>query len=171
MSHLLQSPEFWTSFAFLIVVVFALKPVARFLDRWGQKKAEQIQTEQQTARELLEKAKTLKNRYETAYRNRQAEREKLLAEADQEIMVLETETQHHLDERIAHKTQEITLRLKMIEENGRQDIKGKMLNRILTDTRSRLETLRDEGKTDADISDLLKHAFQSLDAYKNALKK
>ena len=171
MTHFLQSPEFWTSLAFLIVVGVMTKPVMRFLNRWGQKKAEQIQADQQTARDLLEKAKALKNRYEAAYRNRQAEREKLLAEADQEIMVLEADTLCHLKEHMAHKAQEVALRLKMIEENGRQDIKGKMLARVLSDCRSRLETLRDDGQTDTDVSELLDRACRALDAYQTALKK
>lgn len=165
MRAIIQTPEFWTSIAFILAVVFAVRPIARLLIAWGQKQAEQIRKNQQAAHDVLEKAEALRDQYNAAYQNRYAERRKLMAEADSEIEFLETETQQRMQDRMAHKTQEVELRLKMIEENGRQDIKGKMLTRVVGEAKRSLERRRDSGAQNENTNELVKRAFEALEMH------
>jgi len=171
MTTILQAPEFWTSLAFVLVVTVSVRPVMRFLDKWAAGKAEEIRKRQQAAKDVLKKAEELKKQYEKTYQNRQAEQRQSLEAAENEITFLENETLQVASDRMARKNQEIELRLKMIEENGRQGIKSKMLTRVVSDTKNKLIVMRDSEKIIENTDDLLKQAFDALDMYEPALKK
>ena len=170
MISIIQTPEFWTSFAFVFVLFLSARPVMRYLEKWTQGQAEQIQKRRQEAQDVLKKAEALKKQYETAYQNRQVEQRQMLEAADTEISFLESETQQLTNDRMARKSQEIDLRLRMIEENGRQDIKSKMLARVVSEAQSQLQTLRDTGKLAENTDVLIQQAFEALDTYAAALK-
>lgn len=139
MNNIISSPEFWTSFAFILVIGLFMRPLLQGMRKWTDKRVNLIQKEQNEAREVLKKAEEMKKKYEKAYLNRFSEKQQMMQEADNEISALDEETHILTTDRINHKKQEIELRLKMIEENGRQDIKTKMLNQIIENTRSRLK--------------------------------
>ena len=155
----ISSPEFWISFAFLLVVGIFSVPLFRGLNKWTEKQVALIQQEQDEAKEILKKAEEIKKKYEKAYLKRFVEKQKMFQEAESEIAVLDEEAQLMLQDKMNRKKQELELRLKMIEENGRQDIKGKMLEQILMDTRYRLKNHKD----DEDIELVLQHALNILD--------
>lgn len=154
-----SSPEFWVSFAFILVVMIFVHPLFRSLSRWTEKQADFIRQEQKEAKDILKKAEEIKKKYEKAYLNRFTEKQKMLQEAEREIAVLDEETHLMTLDKINRKKQELDLRLKMIEENGRQDIKSKMLSQILSDTRYRLK----KRETDENMEEVLKNALNILD--------
>ena len=115
----IKSPEFWTSIAFLGVVFTFMRPFVRYLNRWAKKQAALVQKNREEARAVRKRAETLLKQYEAVNRDRETERGRLLAEADTEISFLEQEFEQRTADRIARKKQEMALRLKTIEENGR----------------------------------------------------
>lgn len=159
MNDILSSSEFWTGFAFVLVVGLFMRPLLRGMSKWTDKRVNLIQKEQNEAREVLKKAEEMKKKYEKAYLNRFSEKQQMMQEADNEISALDEEMHILTTDRINHKKQEIELRLKMIEENGRQDIKTKMLNQILSDTRRYLK--KQESSENAE--DVLQNAFSVLE--------
>ena len=159
MNDILSSSEFWTGFAFVLVVGLFMRPLLRGMSKWTDKRVNLIQKEQNEAREVLKKAEEMKKKYEKAYLNRFSEKQQMMQEADNEISALDEETHILTTDRINHKKQEIELRLKMIEENGRQDIKTKMLNQILSDTRRYLK----KQETSENAEDVLQNAFSVLE--------
>ena len=171
MTAIFQAPEFWTSLAFILVVVVSIRPVMRYLNKWAAGKADEIQKRRQAAKDVLKKAEELKKQYEKTYQNRQVEQRQSLETAENEIAFLENETQQVAADRMARKNQEIELRLKMIEENGRHDIKSKMLSRVVSDTKNKLIAMRDSEKIIENTDDLIKQAFNALETYEVALKK
>lgn len=159
MNDILSSSEFWTGFAFVLVVGLFMRPLLRGMSKWTDKRVNLIQKEQNEAREVLKKAEEMKKKYEKAYLNRFSEKQQMMQEADNEISALDEEMHILTTDRINHKKQEIELRLKMIEENGRQDIKTKMLNQILSDTRRYLK----KQETSENAEDVLQNAFSVLE--------
>ena len=159
MNNIISSPEFWTSFAFILVIGLFMRPLLQGMRKWTDKRVNLIQKEQNEAREVLKKAEEMKKKYEKAYLNRFSEKQQMMQEADNEISALDEETHILTTDRINHKKQEIELRLKMIEENGRQDIKTKMLNQIIENTRSRLK----KNELIEDSEEVLQNALIVLD--------
>lgn len=161
----MKNPEFWTSIAFLCIVGIFLRPLARYLNRWAQKQAALVQKNREEARSIRKKAENLLKQYESINRHRESDRERLLAEADAEIALLEQESDQRTADRIIHKKQEIDLRLKTIEENGRQDIKNKVLNRIITLTRKKLLLRQNGGTFSEDLDVTVDRVLTALDEY------
>ena len=168
-SHI-QAPEFWIAVAFFSVVIVFMRPVVRWVSGWSQKQADAIRAQQQEAADLLKKAGELKQEYEQAYKNRMSEWQKMMDEADKEIHSLEAESNQRTQDRILHHTQEVKMRLKMISESGRRDIKRQMLNRVIRKTYQTLEKQRDAAPLPDDSEVLLKQACRALDSYAPALE-
>ena len=85
-----------------------------------------------------------------------------MAEADSEIAVLQEETDQRTNDVILHKKQETALRLKMIEENSRQDVKNKMLRRIVRRTEKNLTERRAAGTVVEDMDSAVEVICQAL---------
>ena len=163
--NFIQSPEFWSSSAFVLLVLVMLKPASSLLKKWGQKQADQISWRQEEAESVLKKAKEIQVQYKGLYQRRNQERRKIMRQADREIKFLEQDLIKQTNERIARKNQEVDLRLKRIAENGRQDIKRKMLSYVVKQTENRLAEIKDEN-TDA----LVEQACSALEKYASVLK-
>jgi F0F1-type ATP synthase membrane subunit b/b' len=159
MIDMFSSPEFWNGFAFVLVLIVFMPSFLEGLKRWTEKKVDLIHREQTAAQEVLKKAEEIKTKYEKAYINRFSEKRRLMQEADNEIVVLDEEQRLLTMDRINRKKQEIDLRLKMIAENGRQDIKRKILNQIIEDTRCRLK----KKAFSENAEDVLQNALKALD--------
>ncbi|MDR2902733.1 MAG: hypothetical protein LBU87_06500, partial [Lactobacillales bacterium] len=67
--HVVKSPEFWMSVAFVCVIILAFRPLRRFLRKWGAKRADDIMSKIETAKEMNQKAEELLQKYETQTRN------------------------------------------------------------------------------------------------------
>ena len=82
MNDILSSSEFWTGFAFVLVVGLFMRPLLRGMSKWTDKRVNLIQKEQNEAREVLKKAEEMKKKYEKAYLNRFSEKQQMMQEAD-----------------------------------------------------------------------------------------
>ena len=58
----ISSPEFWISFAFLLVVGIFSVPLFRGLNKWTEKQVALIQQEQDEAKEILKKDKKVQKK-------------------------------------------------------------------------------------------------------------
>ena len=165
MMHFIQSPEFWSSSAFVLLVAVMVRPAGRLLGKWGQKQADDIRKQQKEATEVLKKAEALEAQYKTLYQKRNQERRKVMREVDREIQFLKQDLLKQTNDRIARKNQEVDLRLNRIAENGRQDIKRKMLSRLVKQTENQLAKTENEN-----MDDIIKKACEALENFAPALK-
>ena len=170
MTHALQSAEFWTGVAFCGVFLGMLWPLGRYLKRWGLFQADRVLAEQRAADQVLAEAEALKTQYESAYQKRQAERQKMILEAEADIAFLATEAQKRLADRKMRQTQEVQLRLKIIEENGHRDIQRKLVEHLMTTVNQRFRQRQAAGSIVENPDELVTHACHTLDAWADALR-
>ena len=163
------TPEFWTATAFVGVLAISVRPVRRFLKTWTEKQAAVIRQAREEATDVLKKAETLHQTYETGYRGRMAERQKMLSEADSEISVLEENARKESLERMARRRQEVALRLKTLSDHGRQNLQQQMSDAVVAQTKKRLEARRDEGLESMD--ETVDRACRMLETYAPVLNK
>ena len=156
-----ETPEFWSAVAFFCVVLVVVTPLSRALNAWGKRRAGEVQNQFDEAQKLVDQAQKLKDQYQAAYAGRGGTRQKLMREADVEIRFLETELLSQSADQMRRKTQEVEMRLKMIAEHGRQDVKRKMLKKIVQKTGKLL--LR---KTDENGDALVERLCGALDVMK-----
>ncbi len=166
-----HSAEFWSSVAFVIVVAVALRPVGRYLNRWTKRQDAQITAELEQAKNLRAQAEELKDEYQKAFQNRWKERAKLMREADREIEDLRAETESKTHDRILHKRQEVALRLKVIEENGRQEVKNQMLSKVVRCAGERLRAQSEAPASAVETDQMVAQALAAVDAMAPILKK
>ena len=100
---IVSSPEFWMSIAFLGVVGAGIRPLVRYLCRWGQEKADRITNEIRQADELYAKAQALLDKYQAHTAHKEEERMALLQEGDKEVSFLKQQAMDQLNERIQNK--------------------------------------------------------------------
>lgn len=136
--RILNNSEIWLTVASIFVVVISIKPLIRFIHKWAQKEVLNVQDSLKKATDIRIKAADLLAEYQVKIENQSKLRQQVMAEADAEIALFQTDIQQRTDDIILHKKQEMALRLKMITENSQQDIKNKMLNRILKKTEKEL---------------------------------
>ena len=161
----IKTPEFWLALAFVLVLLIAGRPLKRGLEKWGSEKAKAIQKQFDEAQQLKEHAEKLKEQYQKAYTQRSSARQKLMHEAEVESRFLETELLGQSSDRLKRKKQEVEMRLKMIAEHGRQNVKRQMLNRVIQKTEKLL--MRQQG---GQSDDLVDQVCQALDSFENVLK-
>jgi len=164
---LFQSAEFWVGLAFVMVLCLALYPLCKWLSAWGEKQANLVRNRLDEANALKVKAEKLAKQYEQAYQKRTQERQHLIQEADKEIQFLKTDALQQSHDRMQRKQQEVAIRLKMIEENGRQDIKRKMLKQVVNKTKTLLKANRNALADNPET--LTDQVCQALDEYQPIL--
>jgi len=167
---LIETPEFWSAFAFIVVILLAEKPLRRALDTWGKQRAKNIQNQIDEAQKLLDQAQKLRDQYEQAYTRRGLERQKLVREAETEIRFLETEALEQSSDRMRRKNQEVDMRLQMIAEHGRHDIKHQILERVVHKAEKLLVIKRDTDTPKADTDRLTDDVCGALDSFETVLK-
>ena len=164
----IETPEFWSTLAFLIIVLMSVRPLKRALKSWGKQQADGVRKQFDEAKNLVEQAEKLKQQYESAYVRRSSERQKLMREAETEIRFLEADALEHSSDQMRRKNQEVEMRLKMIAEHGRQDIKRKMLDRVVGKTEKMLAAQADG--SDENTEYLTDRVCQALDSFEGILK-
>lgn len=171
MKQFFENPEFWSAVAFVLVVLVALRPVIRFLNKWTDKQGMIILNRQKEAFDILEKAKNLKLKYDKMYQNRWLDQKQMLEQADAEISVLDAELKQTTSDKIARKNQEIAVRLKNIEENGFQNVKNKVLSKVISEAKKIFKMRFDGDEISENTDDLLETVFHVLKNKKDLLKK
>lgn len=167
----IQSPEFWVSIGFVLVVIVAFRPLKRYLATWGKKEAEHVQADIQNARKLKEEAADLLASYRKKTRRKNKERDEILASAGQEIDFLWREAEQKIKDQQAHKKQEAEHRLKMMQEQGHQEIKNKILTAVLQKTEQQILAQQKSGTLTEDMDETLKKFFETLDNEAEELQK
>jgi len=157
---MISHPEFWTSLAFVLIVVLALRPVGRFLKRWTIQEDNKIQQARDEVEALCQKAETLKGEYEKAYLERFNTKAEKMKEAEAEIELLKKEVAQESEEKMDHTNQEMALRLKMIEENGLWNLKKQLVNQVVLETQKKLSEMVIHENANA----LIDEAFEALDS-------
>ena len=163
------TPEFWTAIAFVGVLIILMRPLRRVLRTWTEKQAGILRQRQQEAEDVLKKAQELHQTYETGYRGRMAERQKMMLEADSEIAALEENARRETAERITRRRQEVAVRLKTMADNGRQNLQQQMLDAVVAETKKQLEERSQVGTENMD--DTVNRACQMLETYRPVLNK
>jgi F-type H+-transporting ATPase subunit b len=171
MTQIFENPEFWSAVAFVIVVLVALRPVRRFLNKWTDKQKTIILNRQKEADDILDKAKNLKLKYDKIYQDRWLEQKQMLEQADSEISLLKAEVEQSTGDKISRKNQEMAIRLKTIEENGYQNVKNKVLSKVISETKKMFKTCLNEDEVTENPDDLLETVFRVLKNKKELLKK
>lgn len=132
--QIIKGPEFWMSFAFVAVVLIAVRPLSRFLTRWGQEQADKVRAHLDESARLRKQAEELYNKYVLYTQNQESERADILRQADIEIENLRKEFKENAAERMQRKDREVAARLKMIQENGTRKMKEQMANLVIEKT-------------------------------------
>ena len=171
MIQIFENPEFWSAVAFIIVVLVAMRPIGRFLNKWTDKQKMIILKNQKEADDILDKAKNLKLKYDKIYQDRWLKQKQMLEQADLEISVLKAEVEHSTSDKISRKNQEMAVRLKTIEENGYQNVKNKVLSKVISETKKMFKTCLNEDEVTENPDDLLETVFRVLKNKKELLKK
>ncbi len=159
---MLSDSEFWMSIAFVLVVVVSARPFIRFVLKWAKKEAEIVESSLKEASDVRKKALDLLNQYQNDTQSQSLLRRRAMAEADEEIAVLQLETDQKTNDAILHKKQETALHLKMIEENSHQNIQNKMVRHILTLTERNIVEQRDAGKVVENMDRAIEDICQAL---------
>ena len=171
MIQIFENPECWSAVAFIIVVLVAMRPIGRFLNKWTDKQKMIILKNQKEADDILDKAKNLKLKYDKIYQDRWLKQKQMLEQADLEISVLKAEVEHSTSDKISRKNQEMAVRLKTIEENGYQNVKNKVLSKVISETKKMFKTCLNEDEVTENPDDLLETVFRVLKNKKELLKK
>lgn len=129
--HVISSAEFWLSIAFLVVLFLSLKPLTRYLKKWGEGRAARIQQEIDESAELRRKAEELLAEYKEKTRNRAKERAAILQRAKQEAAYLETEANQKLKERLLKQDEDMAIRLSLIKKQSQRELKDKILKKFM----------------------------------------
>ena len=166
----IETPEFWSALAFILVILIAERPLGRALKSWGKRQADSIQNQFDEAQKLVDQAKKLKEQYEKAYTLRGGARQKLMREAETEIRFLETDAMEQSSDRIRRKSQEVEMRLKMIAEHGCHDIKHQMLKRVVQKTKKILVNERDNNPQNENAENLTEDVCRILASFENIVK-
>jgi len=157
---MISHPEFWTSLAFVLIVILALRPVGRTLKKWTLAEDEKIQQARDEVEALCQKAEELRAGYEKAYMTRFDTKEEKMKEAEQEIALLKKEVAKESEEKTDHVNQEMSLRLKMIEETGLGNLKKQLVDQVVSETQKKLAETHIKENADFIISE----AFEALDS-------
>ena len=167
---LIKAPEFWTSLAFILVILISSRPLSKALKAWGKRKADSIQNRFTEAKKLVAQAEKLKKQYESAYGRRSSERQKLMHEAEIEIRFLEADSLAQSSDRMKRKSKEVEMRLKMIAEHGRQGIKHQILEHVVRKTKKLLADGKNNNLEDESVGDLTERICKSLNSFESSLK-
>ena len=158
----ISTPEFWLSVAFFAVVLIALKPLTRYLKKWGKERADQILQEIKESAELRQKAENLLAEYKEKTRNKTKERAAILQRAKQEAVYLETEANQKLKERLAKQDEDMAIRLKLVKKQSQRELKDKILKKLIYQSNQLL--LNHQEKAEEQMTKSLSVLFNTLES-------
>lgn len=163
--EVISDPEFWTSIAFIGVVLIAIKPLATYLKKWGQAQAAQIKNKIDETADLKQKAFDLFQKYEIHTKNVKQEKAAITKEAETEISILQKQSEEDLKERLTYKTQAVQQRLQTMRKNAEQKSKEKILTALLSKTYDILEKNKETFQTKAEADKSLNMIYAVLEEH------
>lgn len=168
----IKGPEFWMTVAFFAVIFLSAKPLSRYLRTWGQKRADGIQSRLDEAINLSKKAENLLSEYEQKTKNKENEKQSILAKAEQDAEFLKADLQKKLSERLTKQDEDTEFRLKLMKEQGRRDVQDKILRSIMMHTRQLLvKKASDTAQTSAQMDAAVDNICAVLDEQTDLIRK
>lgn len=120
---MLNDPAFWVALSFVLLVVFAFKPVGKVLCTALDSRAAKIQKELDEALHLKEEAQALLASYQRKQKESAVEAEKILANAESEAKRIVADAEKNLEETLNKKIQVAMQKIASYEHSVMQDVR------------------------------------------------
>ena len=151
-------PTFWVGLAFVLVVAFAFKPVAKALSGTLDGRAAGIREQIEEARKLREDAQALLASYQSKQRDAMAEAEKIISQAKAEAERLKTDAEADLARALARREQQALDRIAQSEAQALAEVRSTAVDVALAAAETLIKDNLDDSKkqalTDQAIGDL-----------------
>ena len=168
--QIIKGPEFWMSFAFVAVVLIAMRPLGRFLSRWGAQQADKVRAHLDEPANLRKQAEELYEKYVLHTKNQEKERADILKQAEIEIENLRKDFEEHTAERMQRKDREVAARLKMVQENATRQMKEQMAKLVIEKTYDILHERESDETKQREMDKSISLLFDSLKKNTHLLK-
>jgi len=142
-------PAFWVGLAFLLVVAFLFKPVAKGLTATLDERAASIRTQIEEARKLREDAQALLAEYKRKQRDAMAEAEKIIAQARADADRLKVDAEKDLENAIARRQQQALERIAQTEAQAIASVRNTAVDVALAAAEKLIQTSLDPAKKQA----------------------
>lgn len=114
--------EFWVGFAFVLVVVFLIKPVGKAVKSMLIKRRDGIINQIDQAEKLRDDAQVLLAQYEKKFLHAKDEADEILTKSKSEIEFVKTQTLNGLENELNTKRQEVERSIDAATEKARKEI-------------------------------------------------
>lgn len=152
--------EFWVGMAFVLVVVFLAKPVAKALKAFLIKHRDDVVSQISQAEKLRDDAQILLAQYEKKFLNAQNEAQAILDKSTKEIELVKENTLNQLENDLNTRRKEVEYKIVAETEKYHREIKELIGNRTVSLVKDKLSTMLDNNKhsilIDASIERILK---------------
>lgn len=123
-----SSPEFWVGVAFILAVLFLIRPISKLLKNFGATRAEKISKKINEASALKDDAQRLLAEYERKFKNADEEASAILERAKQNVERLRQEAEEKMNLSLAKKEAQAVDRVKSAEQNATDEVKNVAIN-------------------------------------------
>ena len=110
-----SDPSFWVGLAFVLVVGYLARPIARSVSASLDGRADKIRTQIEDARKLREEAQALLAEYQRKQRDALSEAESILAQAKEEANRMKVQAEKDLEHSIARRQSQALERIAQSE--------------------------------------------------------
>ena len=128
---LLDSPEFWKSVAFLVVMILTIFPFYSFLTKVAQSRVEKIRLQLSESEKLRKEAEGLLREVQGKNFNRVKERQKTVCKALKEVHQLENVFNEALKKETEVRKKALSKRLSLVKEAGLKKIKEDVVKKTI----------------------------------------
>ncbi len=125
---LLHDPAFWVSLAFIVLFVFAGKPVARMLATALDDRADTIKAQLDEAEKLREEAQELLASYKRKQQEAEEEAAKILQRAKEEAARLEAKSKNDLENALKRREAAAEARIEQAEATAIAEVQALATN-------------------------------------------
>lgn len=119
-----SDPTFWVGLAFIIVVGFLAKPIARGISASLDERADKIRTQIDEARKLREEAQALLAEYQRKQRDALAEAESIVAQAKDEAVRMKEQAEKDLEQSIERRKSQALDRIAQSEAQALASVRN-----------------------------------------------
>lgn len=153
---ILDSPEFWKSVAFLLVVILTIFPFYSFAIKTARAKVEKVKLQLGESEKLRKEAESLLREVQGKNFNRVKERQKTVCKALKEVHQLENNFKETSKKGEETRRKALSRRLSLVKEAGLKKIKEDVIKKTIQITDSVLENEEIFGKKDIFFDKALK---------------
>ncbi|MEQ8509359.1 MAG: F0F1 ATP synthase subunit B [Rhodospirillaceae bacterium] len=153
-----SDPSFWVGLAFVLVVGYLARPIARSVSASLDGRADKIRTQIEDARKLREEAQALLAEYQRKQRDALSEAESIVAQAKEEANRMKVQAEKDLEHSIARRQSQALERIAQSEaqaiasvRNTAVDVAVAAAEKLITD---QMNADRQAALVDQSIKDL-----------------